>query len=208
MNLKKLKQAEKDFFAKFPDGFNSPEMLELAKKHRLDKLAELTQKAFAKENFRNPELIAEKMVKIVTGSSMVSLFEKPKFRDFVYSLPLAQKEILANGVKELLHGNEKNGFETILQILSAGKLAKWSLVTVLQFYFRPQTDVFIKPTYAKKIIETFELEALKYNPKPTWEFYEAFRKTINEMKTKVDPSLSVYNAAFTGFLILGTEGTL
>ncbi|KAA3606179.1 MAG: hypothetical protein DWQ06_01655 [Calditrichaeota bacterium] len=205
MNIQKLKEAEKYFFAKFPGGFENPEMLKIGKKHKMDKLIGQTQEFFAKENFKEPEMIVEKVTKVVSRSSMVSLFEKPKFRDFAMTLPIGEKELLAKGVKELLHGNQKNGFEIILEILKNGKLAKWTLMTVLPIYLRPQIDVFVKPTYAKKIIEIYELESLTYKPTPSWEFYESFREQINEMKTKVDPSLSNYNAAFTGFLIMGSE---
>jgi hypothetical protein len=60
----------------------------------------------------------------------------------------------------------------------------------------------VKPTTAKGIIRKLELDHLIYNPRPSWAFYEAYRETINEMKTRVHPSLSPNNAAFTGFLMM------
>ncbi len=201
MNLKKLKQAEEEFFNRYPGGFANPEMIAIRKKHKLDKMIELVQDSFARRNFKLPELIVENMIKIVTRSSLISVFEKPKFRDFVRSLPSKDKRALAKGLEELLHGNEQLGFETILEILKNGKLAKWSLMTICQAYYRPQDEVFVKPTTAKGIIETFELKNLHYKPTPTWAFYNEYRALINEMKSKVDASLSAYNVAFTGFLM-------
>ena len=96
----------------------------------------------------------------------------------------------------------------MLEVLKSGRLAKWSLMTICQAYYHPQVEVFVKPTTAKGIIETFELKNLKYNPTPTWAFYDEYRAVINEMKSKVDASLSPYNVAFTGFLMRSMLGRL
>jgi hypothetical protein len=206
MNFKKLIQAEEAFFDRYPGGFANPEMIAIRKTHQLDKMVQLAQDSFAKRNFKLTDLIVENMIKVVTRSSLVSVFEKPRFRDFARSLPLEDRLVLSHGLGELLHGDEKTGFETMLGILRSGKLAKWSLMTICQAYYRPQVDVFVKPTTAKGIIETFELTNLQYKPSPTWAFYEEYRAAINEMKTIVDPSLSPYNIAFTGFLMRSIRG--
>ena len=205
MNLKRLKQAEQEFFNRYPGGFANPEMIAIRKKHKLDKMIELTQDSFARRNFKLPELIVENMIKIVTRSSLISVFEKPKFRDFVRSLPSKGEQTLAKGLEELLHGNEQLGFEILLEVLKSGRLAKWSLMTICQAYYRPQVEVFVKPTTVKGIIEVLELENLHYKPTPTWAFYDEYRTVINEMKSKVDASLSAYNVAFTGFLMLSMQ---
>ena len=206
MNIKKLKQAEAAFFDRYPGGFENPEMIGIRKKHKLDKMIELTQNSFVKRNFKLTELIVENMIKIVTRSSLISVFEKPKFRDYVRSLAPHHKKILAQGLGELLHGKEQPGFETVLEVLRAGKLAKWSLMTICQTYYRPQVEVFVKPTTVKGIIEYFEIKNLQYKPTPTWAFYDEYRALINEMKTKADPSLSPYNVAFSGFLMRSMLG--
>ena len=208
MNLKKLKQAEEEFFNRYPGGFAHPEMIAIRKKHKLEKMVELTQDGFAKRNFKLPNLIIENMIKVITRSSLISVFEKPKFRDFARSLPSEDRKTLASGLQELLHGNEQTGFETMLEVLKSGRLAKWSLMTICQAYYHPQVEVFVKPTTAKGIIETLELKNLQYKPAPTWAFYNEYRAEINEMKSKVDASLSPYNVAFTGFLMRSMQGRL
>jgi hypothetical protein len=55
------------------------------------------------------------------------------------------------------------------------------------------------------VIEYFELTGLKYNAKPTFEFYRAYREQILRMKQEVDASLQVDNAAFCGFLMMSIE---
>ena len=208
MNLKKLKQAEEEFFNRYPGGFANPEIIAIRKKHKLEKMVELTRDGFAKRNFKLPNLIIENMIKVITRSSLISVFEKPKFRDFARSLPSEDRKTLASGLQELLHGNEQTGFETMLEVLKSGRLAKWSLMTICQAYYHPQVEVFVKPTTAKGIIETLELKNLQYKPAPTWAFYNEYRAEINEMKSKVDASLSPYNVAFTGFLMRSMQGRL
>jgi len=204
MNLSKLREAEEKFFIRYPGGFNNPELIEIGKKHKMNKMIQLAMESFSKENFNDPELIIESMIKIISRSSLVSVFEKPKFRDLVKLLKGDDKEFLAKGLEKLLYGHEQEGFEMILAILKSGKLAKWPLMTICQTYFRPQVEVFVKPTTVKGIIEFLELDTLTYKPAPTWAFYEEYRRIINEIKQQVDPSLSPYNAAFSGFLMMTT----
>lgn len=142
------------------------------------------------------------MTKVISASSMVSLFEKPKFRDLLKTLPEKEKRKLSNGLKNLLHGNQEKGFTDILTILRSAKIAKWTLMTIISTYFYPDKEVFVKPTTAKGVIATFELEDLIYRPQPSWEFYQRYRESILEMKDFVDPSLTPSNAAFSGFLMM------
>jgi len=202
MNHDKLKRAEASFLARYPGGFSHPEMLAIGKKHRMAKMIELSHDLFAKKHFRDPPEIVESMIKVVSRSSMVSVFEKPKFRDFARALEPKQKNALASGLQAQLYGDQQRGFEKVLKIIQSGKIAKWSLISICPVYFRSDEEVFVKPTTVKKAIAHFELEGLQYKPQPSWAFYETFRSTINAMKSQVDPALSPNSAAFTGFLMM------
>ena len=202
MNLKKLKQAEASFLANYPKGFGDPEIKEMVKKHNLNRMIVQIQESFVKVNFKNSRVIADDMVRHIGRSSMISLYEKPKFRELVKSLNYAEIEALCSGFRNMLHGEKKIGFEMVLSILQSRKLAKWSLLTILPVYFHPHDEVFVKPTTAKRVIEYFELSDLQYRPQPNWEFYEAYRRQILDMASHVSPSLSPNNAAFTGFLMM------
>lgn len=207
MNRAKLKDAEERFFMRYPGGFLNPLMLEMAKKHKVEKMRKLAQESFAVEQFENPNNIVESIGKVISQSSMVSLFEKPKFRDLIRVLNDTEKELLSYGLKEFLHGNQESGFKLMTELLSNYKLAKWPLITACPLYYRPSVEVFIKPTTAKGVIAYFELEGLKYSPNPTFEFYRAYREQINEMKKELDASLQADNAAFCGFLMMSMEGS-
>ena len=207
MNLSKLKQAEKAFLQRYPEGFDNPEIIATrVKKHKPDQMIALADESFSKGNFQHPNLIAQNMIKVISRSSIISVFEKPRFRDFANALSPQEREFLSTGLEQVLHGDEQTGFEMMLDLLKSRRLAKWSLVTVCQTYFHPQRDVFIKPTTVKGVIQFFELENLHYHPTPSWAFYEAYRSAFHELKSKVDPSLSPTNPAFSGFLWMTIRG--
>jgi hypothetical protein len=208
MNRVKLKEAEERFLMRYPGGFSNLLMLEMAKKHKVEKMKKLAQESFAIEQFESPNEIVDSISKIVCQSSMVSLFEKPKFRDLVKAISNSEKERLSFGLKEFLHGDQKFGFKLMSDLLIEYKLAKWPLLTVCPIYYRPGVEVFIKPTTAKGVITYFELEGLKYSPNPTFEFYRAYREQINQMKKELDTSLQYDNAAFCGFLMMSMEDSV
>jgi len=202
MNIVNLQLAEKRFFDTYPGGFDNPELIEIGKRHKMKPRMEFCQTNFALDKFSNPHLIVENMVKAISRSSMVSLFEKPKFRDYVKTFDEMNTIALSESLKELLHGDQQAGFELMVEILAEAKLAKWTLITIIPTYFNPTFEVFVKPTTVKSIIKNLELDDIQYKPTPTYEFYAKYRDYINEMKKHVDESLSTSNAQLSGFLMM------
>jgi len=205
MNIKKLKEAETLFLKRYPGGFNHPDMVIISKKHKPAKMKELALDCFAEENFKNTQLIIDNMVKIIGRSSMVSVFEKPKFKDYAKMISFDEKTLLSKGLYEFLYKNKELGFEMMYDILKMGKLAKWTIMTICPLYFKPQEEVFVKPTTTKGVIKYFEINDLEYKASPTYEFYEKYKTVIDKMKSLVDKSLSPDNAAFSGFLMMSME---
>ncbi|MEA4847780.1 MAG: hypothetical protein VB106_11165 [Clostridiaceae bacterium] len=205
MNKTKLKEAEERFLLRYPGGFSDPMMLEIAKKHRVEKMNRMAQESFAAENFDDPDRITDSMSRIVSQSSIVSVFEKPRFREFIKVISHSERELLAHGLREFMHGDQASGFKLMAGLLDEYKLAKWTLLTVCPVYYKPDEEVFIKPTTVKGVIEYFELEGLKYSPKPAYEFYRAYREQINRIKKEVDALLQTDNTAFCGFLMMSLE---
>lgn len=202
MNRAKLKQAESNFLSRYPLGFEDPGMQDVAKRHRMGAMVDFAQTHFAPGNESHAEQFAANLVKCVSRSSMVSMFEKPKFRDFVARLDQHETAYLVDCVVQFLHGDQARGLESMVDLLAREKLAKWSLVTIVGAYFSPLEEVFVKPTTAKGVIRFFEVDDLHYKPRPSWEFYRDYRALIHEMKAEVDPRLSPSNAAFSGFLMM------
>ena len=138
MNIKKLKQAEAQFLAQYPGGFSDPGLAPIRKKHNIDKLTEFARANLTPNDFNRPGHIAESLVKIISRSSMVSMFEKPKFRDYVNGLARDDRALLASAYKRLLHGRGAGkalGFTEIVDLLGEAKLAKWSLLTNLHGFW-------------------------------------------------------------------------
>lgn len=202
MNVQRLKEAEAAFLERFPLGFVDPGMAPIRKRHNVDKLAEFTGENVSALAFSRPQEFADLLIRIIGRSSMVSRFEKAPFRAFINSLSSKDKRRLADAFEKRLVGRRKRaGFDEIVAILARGKLARWSLVSAVPFYFAPKREAFVKPTTAKKIITLLEIENLDYHSRPTWEFYDGYRKLILEIKQLIDPSLTPNNAAITGLLM-------
>jgi hypothetical protein len=204
MNLNKLREAESLFLHRYPGGFDNDEMKQIGKRHNDAKLSEFAATALDEKRFSRPAQVLEDIVKIVSRSSMVSMFEKPKFRDYVNGLNRDDRALLVGGFKRLLHGEQAQGFAELVDLLAEAKLAKWSLMTICLYQYRPDVDVFVKPTTTKNVIRQFELADLVYKPRPSWAFYAGYRDAIARMKAAVNPSLAPNNAAFTGFLMMTT----
>ena len=178
-------------------------MASIKKKHDIDKLGEFARTSFARDNFRHPESITEAVQKVVSRSSMVSRFEKPKFRDFIQSLNSQEKEMLAAAFEKRLYGRSKRqGFDELLGMLAHYKLAKWSVISVVPFYFSPRSEAFVKPTTAKGILRFLEVEDLVYKPMPSWDFYQGYRRLLDEIGKAVVPTLAPNNAAVSGFMMM------
>jgi len=205
MNYQKLKTAEQNFFQRYPLGFNSPEMQAIAKKHRVFKMTEQAREKFSEDKFEDTEQIILSFEKIVAQSSLVSIFEKPKLRDALRIMDENEKQMLAIGLKEFLYGNQASGFSIMVQILKTYHIGKWPIITVVPYYFSPNKEILIKPNTVKGIIKFFEMDELKYNSNPTYEFYSAYRNEINKIKREVSEGIQAENAGFCGFLMMSIE---
>lgn len=205
MMINRLKELEEEFLYQYPQGFKDEHFFPTMKKFKPEKLEEFTKEGLKKENFQNSSLVVENFFKTVQKSVMVSLFDKLKLKDALNSLNSYEKDMLSIEIYELLYGNKKNGFEGLAQFLDEYKLAKWTIVSVVPYSINRQIEYFIKPTTTKNIIRYMELKDVIYKPKPSFEFYDRYTDYLDEMKSKLDNSLTFDNAAFTGFLKIAIE---
>ena len=202
MNLNKLDLLEREFLARFPEGWNSEELVQIGKKHKLQKHIDYIHKVCAKENMQQGLSVYMDVMKVVSNSSMVSVFEKVRFRDFVKEIDDTDKHELMGSIFEMLHGDEEEGFTRLISLLSFYKLAKWPIITVWLAYWDVDYQVFVKPTTVKKIINYLELEDISYSSKANYQFYTKYRAYINELKKHVDKRIQTSNPAFSGFFMM------
>lgn len=202
MNLEKLKEAEANFFAFYPKGIEDEGLLPIIKRHNTEKIGKSVEELFAPERFQNGDEIGESFAKIVSKSTLISLFEKPRVRDMIKNMSMDQRDMFAIALKELIHGKKERGFEMIVELLAMYGLAKWSIVTLIPYYYDREKNFFIKPTTTKDIIKFFEIGGINYKPRPTYEFYERYTRVLSEMRSHVSPLIGKDNAGFTGFLMM------
>lgn len=202
MNTQRLKEAEAAFLARFPGGFADPGLERIRKSHNVDRLADFARANLTEAALSRPQEFSDTLLKIVSRSSMVSRFEKPPFRQFLDALDSNGKRRLAEAFRKRLFGRrQREGFEEIVDLFSRYKLARWSLVSAVPFYFAPSKEAFVKPSTARRIVAFLDMEDLLYRPRPDWAFYVGYRKLILDIKRLVDSSLTPNNAATTGFLM-------
>ena len=164
MNIEKLMEAEAAFLARFPEGFNDadPWMERIRKRHNVAQLVDFARTNLTEITLSQPQKFADTVLKIINRSSMVSRFEKPPFREFLESLNSKDRRYFAEAFRKRLFGRQKHrGFEEIVELLAHYKLARWSLVSAVPFYFAPTKEAFVKPTTAKKIIAYLEVTDLQ-----------------------------------------------
>jgi|AntAceMinimDraft_17_1070374.scaffolds.fasta_scaffold01328_7 hypothetical protein len=205
MNVNKLKTLENEFLGIYPEGFNSEDMIKVGKKHNVGKMSKYVIKTCSKKNLKKGLEIIPELVKIITRSSMVSVFEKMRFRDLIKEFSEEEKLLLVNAIYENLYGDEETGFNELVYLLKPYKLAKWTIISSFRAYYNLDYDVFMKPTTVKKIVKFLELEDITYNATPNYYFYFVYRGYINKMKQVVDKNLRPSNPAFSGFLMMSID---
>jgi hypothetical protein len=175
------------------------------KKHKTAKIGDEVRERFGESSFGQSEVVCANFAKIVSKSTMVSLFEKPKVRDAVKAFNMEQFDTLSIALYEVLHGGKQEGFESMVEVLAPLKLAKWSLVTLIPYYYDREHNYFIKPTTTKEIIKFFEMDDVQFKPRPSYAFYEAYTKHLDAIRTHLDFDYGNDNAAFTGMLMMGVK---
>lgn len=133
MNKERLKVAETAFLASYPEGFDHPEMIKISKKHQIGLRVKQAQEFFAPGAFAQPQQVVANMVKTISRSSMVSVFEKTRLKRWVGTMSLQERESYAFSLYEILHGDQSEGFELMKGLLEPGGLTKWSLMTILPY---------------------------------------------------------------------------
>ena len=168
-------------------------------------MEELAQEIFDPVALERELESMDKIVKFITKSSLVSVFEKVKFKNLINESDELFKRDLVDSIREMLHEDEESGFNRVVNLLAPYKMAKWPIITVILTYYRPKENVFVKPTTVKRIIQEFELQGVNYTPKVNYPFYRDYRTIFIEMTKQVDERLSISNGYFSGFLMMTFE---
>jgi len=205
MNIDKLLSLEERFLAQYPMGFNDPGLKEIEKRHKVNIMHQLAHDWFDPSMYHEPIEMAEHFGKLIAKSSLVSIFEKAKFKDVIKQMSFSEKVALAEAIQNNLFGDQEKGFNQMVEILAMYDMAKWPILTVLGLYYNGNYEVLVKPTTAKNVLNYLEVTEFKYTSKPNYQFYDQYRTFINELKKKTQTKLADDNGAFCGFLMLTIE---
>ncbi len=200
MNIKKLKELEESFFEYYPKGFEDEKLIKISKLFNTPKFHKLAKNSFELKNFSNIEQICEDFFTILLKSPLISFYEGDILKKALKSFTNFEKDMLSIYLQDILHNDIESSFEDFIELLSSKNLAKWQIITLIPYYFEPNKNYFLKPSTTKNIIKYFEIEDLKYNSKPSFEFYKNYIKVLEIMKNSVRSELRDDNARFTGFL--------
>jgi hypothetical protein len=86
----------------YTGGFGNPHFTNAMKKHSLDKLTKLAHETLGIEALQDTDSAMENFGKILGRSTMLSMFEKPKVKEFIRDLSIRGKKQLAMGLGNML----------------------------------------------------------------------------------------------------------
>lgn len=201
MNKAALLKAQAQFVKQYPGGFGHEDLQSLGKKFKVDLHSAFAQERFAPDQFDRPAEIVKSMAELASKSSMVSMFEKPKLKEAVNNLSTVGRRKWSDALYEVLHGDQSEGFDALINEMSKQQVAKWTLVTLVPGYYALQDEIFVKPSTTKLIVKQMELDII-YKPTPTWAFYRDYRKSLLQMRKLAKQVKAKSNPAFTGFLMM------
>ncbi|MDR0483767.1 MAG: hypothetical protein LBH40_00615 [Alphaproteobacteria bacterium] len=185
------KQVEHKFLILFPKAFEDANWLKLSKKHdstRIDNIFKTTlsqprMQALIAEN--NTEEIIADILKTVSYSTTISMFEKFAIRNYLGSKS-THKDFL-EVLYKFLHEDYKKYFAEFTYTLTKTKnsitnsnCAKWSIVSFF-LAFSDKNHVLLKPTTAKTTAKFFEVD-IEYQSYPNLETYEKYKELILKFK--------------------------
>lgn len=205
MNLEKLKQLESIFLMRYPQGFEDPTLMAISKKHKVDEMKDFVHVNFERDKFDDPYAISNAFLKLISKSSLVSTFEKVKYKNASQLFTQEEIKTLSGALWALLYGEQRKGFNQLVLLLAEYDIAKWPILTVLGVYYNGEFEVLVKPTTVKSVLNYLEVTEFKYTTKPNFDFYSQYRSLINELKAHTSKKLASDNGAFCGFLMITIE---
>lgn len=183
------------FLKRFPNGLEDEEFVGIGRKHKADNLIKAVNEELSKKNLDNLinkkdyKTICEIALKLLRRASVLSVFEKVAFSNFI-----AHEEIQEDFAKALYNFmydfNEQN-FERFTLILARYRsekncnCAKWTVVSFFVAYLDPERFVFIKPTTTKAIANALEVD-IEYQSYPIYTVYEKVYNMIYEYREQSD----------------------
>jgi hypothetical protein len=173
-------RCRRKFLRVFPGGFGDETYIDWERDYKwaahLRWREQLSQQELAEliEARQFPE-VAQRAVRIESGTNLLFSFEKMALRDAVR--PTAGARAFAEGLYDFLHGDGTPAvrFERWVEMLAAlprrqTRVLTWPLATVFGFLAQPRRHFFLKPRVTRLAFEEYGLP-FDYQSRPSWETY-------------------------------------
>lgn len=172
------------FLSRYMGGFYHPEIEKAKKKYQIDKTVERAKRDLSLDNLNamlkgGAQEGCEDLRKFISHCAMVSTFEKIAFSNYAKSYNGNHRDCI-EALKQMLHGDQEEGFTKLAEILKKDGLNKWTIITSFLSYHNPDHEVFIKPTTVKLTLKALKIEDFKYQTALDYSFYSNYRGLIQE----------------------------
>lgn len=188
-----MEPADFAFLQRFPGGLQDELWLSMGKKHKPDNIIKALNTELSKKEMssnikkKDYKTICDTALKILRRASVISVFEKMAFRNY-----LEHEEVQKDFCKALfdfMYNFNEESFRNFTLVLARFKseknsnCAKWTIVSFFKAYQDPNEFVFVKPTTTKAIAKALETE-IDYSPYPTYNTYMKVHDMIYEYREK------------------------
>ncbi len=168
------------FLSKFPDGLNDEMWIELGKKHKPNKIIETINNELSEDNLKEMlenedyKTICTLVLKLVKKATVVSVFEKVAFQNFINDETTNKDFALA--FFDLLYNYNEKSFNEMVSVLAMYKqdknknACKWPVITFFISYKDPNKFVILKPNTVKQTAKILEFN-IEYSSTPNFKTY-------------------------------------
>lgn len=179
INSQTAKVIDLKFLTLFPDGFEDEEWNNLGKKHDPSKIFRVFENELSKKELKrllkekDYEEICEVTSKLIKKATIVSVFEKVAFSNFIAK---ETTEDFCVALYNFLYNYNEDTFEEFVSILAKHKhsknanAAKWPIVSFLKAYQDPNNFIILKPNTVKAVAKALEFD-IGYQTKPNYQTY-------------------------------------
>jgi len=204
------------FLLHYSDGIKDEEFSNKGNRHiknyqASEKAQTLDLEELLEENSYSINYCCDFITKLVTMSTIISVFEKVAFKNYLSDYKV--RPLFLKSLYEVITNNNEETFNNFVYTLSLKKKeknsnpCKWPLITYLLVVFHPYDEVFIKPTTIKRILTIFDSD-ISYTSTPNYETYHGIRSLLLDYKKHSSIAKKVDNFTLSGILFVASQNDL
>ncbi len=186
-----MNNIEFNFLKLFPNGLNDEQWHTLGKKHNMKKVYEIYDTTLNEKNMlkliknKKYKTICEEATNIIKKATIVSVFEKIAFQNFIANEPIHKE--FSERLYDLLYNFNEESFENMVETLLTYKgnknsnPCKWPVITAFLALKYPDREVFVKPTTVKANAKMLKVN-IEYKSKPNFATYNNIKNMVIDFK--------------------------